>query len=98
VKQIHVCQDIEGALLNWKDRDYPRNLSRDDGRPMTAAEGRAFLVQCLREGKNVLPFGPPCEGFSYQTGCPGHEVPDVPDERAPLTKEQLFNRFGSKDE
>lgn len=27
------------------------------------------------EGKNVIPLSdPPCEGFSYQTGCPGHEV------------------------
>jgi hypothetical protein len=61
---------------------------------MTATEGKLFLMECLQKGWEVLPLGQPCEGFSYQTGCPGHEQPDRPDERAPLTKEQLFNRFG----
>lgn len=26
------------------------------------------------EGKRVIPIGEPCEGFSYQDGCPGHEI------------------------
>ncbi len=29
------------------------------------------------EGVKVIPFGEPCEGFSYQTGCSGHEVIDA---------------------
>jgi hypothetical protein len=91
VRQIHVCQSIRGALQHWNARDFRAAFPT-----MTTQEARDLLFDCATKGWLVLPFGEPCEGFSHQTGCPGHEVADRPDERNPLTRDQLFNRFGSE--
>jgi hypothetical protein len=32
----------------------------------------------LAKGRKVLPTGP-CEGFSYDAGCPGHDDAEVQD-------------------
>ena len=72
-KTIHVCLDLEGALLNWGPRQT-RGLMRDsNGRTLSHREVREWLVGQLALGRRVVPYGPICEGFSYQTGCPGHE-------------------------
>ena len=67
---IHVCQNIKGALKNWTMDDW-YNLAESNG--LSYEE----LVQHFRiadfEGKKVLPIGEKCEGFSYETGCPGHD-------------------------
>lgn len=42
----------------------------------TGDDVREFLLDCLSEGKEVIPMGTPCEGFDFKKGCPGHEQPD----------------------
>lgn len=72
---VHVCLDIQGYLTNHtRKRDYAKLLRRDDGTVMEADEAKRCLVRELSLGKKVLPFGEPCEGFSFETGCPGHPV------------------------
>jgi hypothetical protein len=69
---VHCCLDIRGAL---RPGQHVRGMLRDPqtGRVLPAREVREWLMDRLAEGKRVLPFGEPCEGFSFQTGCPGHE-------------------------
>ena len=43
----------------------------DNGKECTDKEARDYLKECLNKGYKVIPFGE-CEGFDYQTGCPGH--------------------------
>ena len=73
-RTVHLCVDIAGAL-RWRDRKLAGMFRNDDGSEMLGREVRATLNRCLDEGKRVLPFGEPFEGFSYLTGCPGHETP-----------------------
>ena len=73
-KIVHMCLDIRGFLLNHtRKRDFEHMFRHDDGRLMSADEAKAELLNHLAMGRKVLPFGD-CEGFSYETGCPGHEV------------------------
>jgi hypothetical protein len=69
-RHIHLSMDIRGAIQG----DGWRALTAKDGRRLTKADAIGWLMDQLVEGKRVLPMGP-CEGFSYQTGCPGHEEP-----------------------
>jgi hypothetical protein len=72
-----MCQSVEGPLMNWNKRDWKsatKWIKRRDGGIFTADELKAEFVELLAQGKRVIPFGKPCEGFSYQTGCPGHDV------------------------
>jgi hypothetical protein len=39
-------------------------------------EIREFFQECLDSGWRFLPFSDECEGFDYQTGCPGHTIPE----------------------
>lgn len=71
MQRIHMCVDIRG-VLRWPDRQLAGMFTDDDGRKMKGHEVRDKLLDCLAEGKKVLPMGQ-CEGFDYQTGCPGHE-------------------------
>ena len=79
----HCCMDIEGFLTNT---NFPRGfvglLKHDDGRPMTPEEARTELFAQLRQGKRVIPMGP-CDGFDFQTGCPGHEEAGAPPLKTP---------------
>jgi len=68
---IHLCQDIEGAILNWSAKTWCAVGKYNN---MTAREVKRMFIQYLREGKKVLPISGECEGFSYETGCPGHDV------------------------
>ena len=71
----HVCQSVRGALANWTKREWSRNLRHDDGRPCSEREAKEFMMDQLAQGREVIPLtNPPCEGFSYKTGCPGHRV------------------------
>lgn len=69
----HLRLDIEGAILNFKASEWRNSVKDDQGRTLTPAEVKRMLVNSLAEGKRYLPFGEPCEGWSDQTGCPGHE-------------------------
>jgi hypothetical protein len=71
---IHLSLDIQGYLMNHTHkRDYAGMFIRD-GRPMSAEKSKRELLHQLSLGRKVLPVGT-CEGFNYQTGCPGHESP-----------------------
>ena len=70
-KTYHLCIDIEG-VLGWHDEDLTRLFVDDDGFKRPPSYIRGWLKLQLAQGKKVLPFGKPCEGFSYDTGCLGH--------------------------
>lgn len=72
-RRIHICQSVEGALKNWKKSEW-KSLAKSNN--CTIDEVKEYFWQCMREGKRVIPIGEPCEGFSFQDGCPGHEIKD----------------------
>lgn len=77
-RTFHVCQDVRGAILNFKAREWRNCVTDETGRTLTPAEVKNWFMDQLAEGKKVVPFGQPCEGFSFETGCPGHKSePDV---------------------
>jgi hypothetical protein len=65
----HICQSVEGALRNWKKRDWNAVAQSNNS---TATEMENHFWDLHSKGTKVIPIGEPCEGFSYQTGCPGH--------------------------
>jgi hypothetical protein len=83
----HLCVSVRG-MLHWSARETRRNLksiTKHDGtRYRTVSEFRNALMDELAQGREVLPLtNPPCEGFSFKTGCPGHpqEEETSPDAR-----------------
>jgi hypothetical protein len=68
----HMCVDIEG-VLRWPDKKLGKFFT-DDGVHRPVKYVRDWLEIQLSQGKKVLPIGEPCEGFSFQTGCPGHPI------------------------
>ena len=75
MKTMHMCQSVRGALRNWKAADW-RGVMTDTetGRTLSPDEVREFLLDQLAQGHEVIPLGPPCEGFDYSgDGCPGHD-------------------------
>lgn len=78
-KTYHMAQGIEGPLMNWKTPDWKRfakACTSMDGRPMTHEQVKAEFLKMHAKGWKVFPIGEPCEGFSHQTGCPGHPMPE----------------------
>lgn len=72
MKTTHLCVDIRGLLLR-NDRELRGVIRDDSGTNLPPVAAREWLLDRLAEGKKVLPTTDECEGFSYQTGCPGHE-------------------------
>lgn len=72
-RTIHMCQSVRGALKNWSDSEW-RALALHNN--CTVKECKEEFLQYLSEGKEVIPFGEPCEGFDYKDGCPGHDKTD----------------------
>lgn len=72
---FHAALDIRDALR--QDKRAMAGAFRDaSGQVLTPDEARDFLFDCLVKGWRVLPMTPvPCDGFSYETGCPGHPHP-----------------------
>ena len=66
--KIHCCQSVRGMLL--KTDTELKNYFPD----FTPSEIRDFFMDELAKGREVIPFGEPCEGFDYKKGCQGHEV------------------------
>jgi hypothetical protein len=66
-----VSLSIPGTLRR-PDSELGELFKTPDGGYAPPEEARKILLQELNRGHQVLPFGPPCEGFSYVTGCPGH--------------------------
>jgi hypothetical protein len=54
---------------------------------MNGDEAWNALADELAKGHRVIPVGDACEGFSYQTGCPGHETSPVRSDRNTLENE-----------
>lgn len=71
---VHTCMSIEGAIINAK---YLKGAITVDGYTLeTVKEIRNFLKGELEKGRKVLPMCR-CSNFCYQTGCKGHERPEV---------------------
>jgi hypothetical protein len=66
-----MCYNIQG-ILRWPDKDLRKMFTDESGNHPPAKLIRDQLKLWLNEGRRVMPLGE-CEGFSYQTGCPGHE-------------------------
>lgn len=73
---VHCCIDIRGML--WWPKRRLRGLMVDDaGKRLTPEQAREYLLDQIALGRRVLPLGGECEGFSYETGCPGHQEPST---------------------
>lgn len=72
-RTIHICVSISGSLRRT-NKELAGMMDDENGRPLTGREVRDQLRYAQAMGKKVLPVGDPCEGFSYETGCPGHPV------------------------
>lgn len=70
---IHVCQSVDGAIKNWGPREW-KSLAQSNNMTIAAVKEQFRIMQF--EGKKVIPIGEPCDGFSYQDRCPGHEELD----------------------
>lgn len=68
VRHVHVS--IEGILADWTNRDIARLFGRS---VKDVTELKRILIDYLILGIKVLPLGKKCEGWSDETGCPGHE-------------------------
>ncbi len=80
---VHFCVCVRGLLgfPNRKlEKEWRGTFSVDGRKLMTAEEIRDCLMDQLSVGREVLPMGPPCPGFDYKTGCPGHPVDDQDEE------------------
>ena len=74
---IHMSLDIAGVMRDPDTlRILAKSATRDDGKPFeNVTQLKQALQMELDKGRRVLPMSDECEGFDYQTGCPGHEVP-----------------------
>lgn len=70
-RRIHMCLSLSGALKNWDKRTWS-SVAKDNN--MSVSELKDEFIKMIAEGKKVIPMHEECEGFSYETGCPGHEV------------------------
>jgi hypothetical protein len=68
---IHMCQSVSGALKNW-DQSTWKEVAKDNDMTIGQIKERFRIMEF--EGKKVIPIHKECEGFSHETGCPGHEV------------------------
>lgn len=79
-KSFHMGLSVRGALrnlcLNPKTSILGSASDSKTGRKLSKGEIFDELCDHLAAGHKVIPFSGHCEGFSYETGCPGHEVSD----------------------
>ena len=68
---VHMCMNID-SLLSRGVKSLHGLIFDSQGRKMSGREVRAWLLSERDKGRQVLPFGDPCEGFDYIAGCPGH--------------------------
>lgn len=75
-RTVHMCLDIRGALA-WPDRKLAGMFTdKATGKPAPAWAVRDELLDHVAKGHRVFPMCK-CEGFSFETGCPGHEEPET---------------------
>ena len=81
-RRIHSCLSVEGWLsravraTKAERKRITLGMTDDAGRPLTFEQAYEAMLQELAQGHRMLPVGKACEGFSYETGCPGHEIAD----------------------
>ena len=68
---IHLCQSIRGALKHWDKKTWAM-IAKDNNMTPERLKEKFRIMEF--EGKKVIPIHKECEGFSYETGCPRHEV------------------------
>lgn len=74
-KTVHMSLCVAGVLNDWPR--WQDAFVDDTGRRAKRAEVQAHFEKLAAQGVKVVPFaGLPCEGWSDQTGCPGHPVPE----------------------
>lgn len=74
-RTLHIHLSVRGALRDFSKRQLRGMFHHADGTKCTADEAKDHLLEALAQGKEVLPFGPPCEGFDFAgNGCPGHDT------------------------
>jgi hypothetical protein len=82
MRQIrHLSVDIAGMLRNYGRKSMRGLIKEDNGAEWTDAMVRKYLKECLAKGWKLLPVGKECEGYSHETGCPGHEIKDEDNEK-----------------
>lgn len=75
-RTFHIHLSVRGALRDFSKRHLKGMFRHGDGTKCTADEAKDHLLEALAQGKEVLPFGPPCDGFDFAgNGCPGHDNP-----------------------
>ncbi|RMP62379.1 MULTISPECIES: hypothetical protein [unclassified Pseudomonas] len=75
-RTVHIHLSVRGAIRDFSKRQLTGLFRHADGTKCTADEAIDHLLEALAYGKEVLPFGPPCEGFDFSgKGCPGHDNP-----------------------
>ena len=72
--RIHMCVDVRGIIrrLSASRAKMAPGITDGHGRPVTRLHAIELFMDELAKGHKVVPMGEPCEGFSYETGCPGH--------------------------
>ena len=71
----HMCIDVQGCIMGISSSRKKYSMFDDkNGKPILRETAIRSLLDELGKGRKVIPMGEPCEGFSYETGCPGHEV------------------------
>ena len=70
-KTIHMCQSVSGAIKNWNKKTWEA-VAKDNGMTVPYLKEKFRIMEF--EGKKVIPIHEECEGFSYETGCPGHLI------------------------
>lgn len=70
-RKLHLCQSVSGALKNWSKKEW-EHMAKHNNMSVDAVKERFRIMDFER--KKVIPLSDECEGFSYQDGCPGHEV------------------------
>jgi hypothetical protein len=74
-RTFHIHLSVRGALRDFSKRQLKGMFRMEGGRECTADEAKDHLLEALTQGKEVLPFGPPCEGFDFAgNGCLGHDT------------------------
>jgi len=70
----HRGVDIRGAIrrLGRSRAKWAVGITDGEGNTKTREAAIDALMDELASGRRVLPVGKPCEGWSYETGCPGH--------------------------
>ena len=73
-RTFHIHLSVRGALRDFSKRQLTGMFRNTDGTKCSADEAKDHLLEALAQGKEVFPFGPPCEGFDFAgNGCPGHD-------------------------